>query len=58
MNLPNKITTLRLLIVPVYVAVFLYTDQRQLAASLFVLAAMTDFVDGYLARDDQTPENY
>ncbi len=50
MNLPNKITTLRLLIVPVYVAVFLYTDQRQLAAALFILAAMTDFVDGYLAR--------
>ncbi len=50
MNLPNKITTIRLLIVPVYVAVFLYTDYRLLATLLFALAAATDFVDGYLAR--------
>jgi CDP-diacylglycerol--glycerol-3-phosphate 3-phosphatidyltransferase len=50
MNLPNKITTLRLLLVPIYVGVFLYTDARILATLLFSIAAMTDFLDGYLAR--------
>ena len=53
MNLPNKITMLRFLAVPVFVLVvsLFHGWGADLAAGLlFILAACTDFVDGYLAR--------
>jgi CDP-diacylglycerol---glycerol-3-phosphate 3-phosphatidyltransferase len=54
MNLPNKLTVLRVLAVPAIV-VLLYIDAAacQIAATvLFVLACVTDWLDGYLARRD------
>lgn len=53
MNLPNKITMLRFLAVPVFVLVvslFQGWGADLLAGLLFIAAACTDFVDGYLAR--------
>lgn len=51
-NLPNLLTLSRLLLIPVFVVVFLSpTPARSLvAAAVFVVAAFTDFLDGYLAR--------
>jgi len=51
-NLPNVLTVLRILMVPVYVVLFLEpTVTRSIAAaSVFGLAALTDLLDGYLAR--------
>ncbi len=59
MNLPNKLTLSRMLLVPVFM-VFAslsqygtanYSEMMYLAAGLvFALAALTDFFDGYLAR--------
>ena len=53
-NLPNVLTLGRLLVVPFFAAVLLLdTDSdgaRLLAAGLFVLACVTDVVDGRLAR--------
>lgn len=54
MNLPNLLTWLRVLAIPLLIALF-YLPLRQetinLAATLlFVAAAVTDWVDGYLAR--------
>ena len=54
MNLPNLITFGRLLSVPV--AVYLIMQSAHLAAFvLFVLAGVSDALDGYLAKhNDQT----
>ena len=52
-NIPNLITGLRILLIPVLVIVF-YTaplDWRYLASAIvFTVAAITDWLDGYLAR--------
>lgn len=52
MNLPNVLTVLRILMVPIYVVLFLEpTVTRSIAAaSVFGLAALTDLLDGHLAR--------
>lgn len=52
MNIANKLTIMRLLLVPVFVILFLMkTPGARLAASLvFCVAAFTDFLDGHLAR--------
>lgn len=51
-NLPNILTFLRILMVPIYVMLFLDpTASRSIAAaSVFGVAALTDLLDGYLAR--------
>ena len=51
-NLPNVLTASRILLIPVFVVVFSSpTPTRSLvAAALFLIAALTDMFDGYLAR--------
>ncbi len=49
LTVPNALSLLRLLMVPV-VVVLLLTANDTLAVVVFVLAAVTDFVDGKLAR--------
>lgn len=52
LNLPNLLTLLRIALIPVLVVVY-YLPLRYahvLATSVFVLAALTDWLDGYLAR--------
>lgn len=59
MNLPNVLTLLRILAVPAIVALVLVggSGARWLALILYTLAALTDYLDGYLARimSRQTP---
>lgn len=52
MNLPNKLSILRIVMVPLFiVAYFLpFTWSPYVALGIFVLAALTDFLDGYIAR--------
>ena len=53
MNLPNALTVARIFLVPIVVAVLLVKEIRAyafLGASLFLAAALTDLLDGYLAR--------
>ena len=51
-NLPNTLTFTRILLVPVYIALFSTpTAERSIiAAAVFGLAALTDLLDGYIAR--------
>ena len=53
MNLPNALTLARIFLVPIVVVVLLTVEIRTWAfwgASLFLVAALTDLLDGYLAR--------
>ena len=53
MNLPNKLTVTRIIMIPLFVAVYFITAipvNYLLAAIIFALAAFTDFLDGYIAR--------
>ncbi len=52
MNIPNSLSLLRIALIPCFVIVF-YSPiggARIVAAALFALAALTDWLDGYLAR--------
>ena len=48
-NVPNVLTMLRLALIPVFVAVFA-AGHDKLALLTFVIASLTDLLDGYLAR--------
>jgi CDP-diacylglycerol--glycerol-3-phosphate 3-phosphatidyltransferase len=52
LNLPNVLTVLRIMLVPALVVALLGNTPAGdvLAAMVFALASLTDFVDGYLAR--------
>ncbi len=52
LTLPNILTIIRLLLIPVFVSLFYWpTPQSNFwAALVFVIAALTDLLDGYLAR--------
>src|SRR3990172_10290911 len=52
MNIPNSLTLIRILLIPVFIVVFYlpYKWSHLLAAAVFTLAAVTDLLDGYLAR--------
>ena len=51
-NVPNILTLLRIVLIPVMVLLFLLPFRwgNEAAAAVFVLAALTDWFDGYLAR--------
>ena len=49
MNLPNKLTVLRIILMPVMVILF-YFNLYITAALVFVFAAFTDMLDGKIAR--------
>ena len=52
MNVPNLLSLIRLLLVPVFVAVFFSGDSNAgyFAAAIFLIAFMTDVAGGYIAR--------
>jgi CDP-diacylglycerol---glycerol-3-phosphate 3-phosphatidyltransferase len=56
LNVPNLLTLLRILLVPVLVVALgtEATGGSEIAAAVFVLAAVTDGLDGYIARSRQS----
>ncbi len=62
MNLPNKLTMVRMFLVPVIVALLLLCETGSAgyyaAGVLFLLASFTDFLDGYLARKHNWITNF
>jgi len=53
MNLPNKITIARVFMIPVFLCIYLIPGiayANYIAAAVFIVACLTDALDGYLAR--------
>ena len=52
LNIPNLLTLLRILLIPVLFVVYVLDVKwsNQLATAIFVIAAITDWLDGFLAR--------
>ena len=62
MNTPNKLTVARMIIVP-FLVIFLLTGwggeaNRYISLALFVVASVTDWFDGYLARKNNLVTNF
>jgi len=59
MNIPNLITVLRVVLIPIFILLFYlpYQWSYTAASSVFAFAAATDWLDGYLARrlEQSTP---
>ena len=62
MNLPNKLTVLRVLMVPFFVAFMLYPlagdASKYVALAIFCIASFTDFLDGNIARKRNLVTNF
>lgn len=59
-NAPNILTLLRLVLIPVFIAAYYLPLPwaNVLAASIFIVAALTDWLDGYLARRLQQQSSF
>ena len=61
MNLPNKLTILRVIMIPFFVFFMLWPVvpySNLIAVVIFCVASFTDFLDGYLARRDGLVTNF
>ena len=62
MNLPNKLTVFRVILIPFFVIVMLANPfgdvSRFIAVGIFIIASFTDFLDGYIARKQKLVSNF
>lgn len=61
MNTPNKLTIFRTCIVPVFISVYLIDKipyNNYIAVGIFIIASLTDFFDGYIARKYNMISNF
>ena len=62
MNTPNKLTLLRVIMIPFFVLFMLAPiggeAHKWIALVLFIIASLTDTLDGYLARRDNLVTNF
>ena len=61
MNLPNKLTVLRMAMIPFFVAAYMIEGipyGRIIALVLFIVASFTDTLDGYIARKYNLVTNF
>ena len=63
MNLPNKLTVMRVLLIPFFVAALLWdhgenVTLRYVAAAIFIIASLTDLLDGKIARKYNLVTNF
>lgn len=63
MNLPNKLTTARIVLIPFFVFFLLFQGGENLsfryaAAAIFIIASLTDFLDGKIARKYNLVTNF
>lgn len=62
MNLPNKLTILRTILIPFFL-IFIYTDfwgkgNAYIAVVIFIIASLTDLLDGKIARKYNLVTNF
>lgn len=57
MNTPNKLTIVRVVLVPLFLICFLYWN-RYVALAIFIIASLTDYLDGHLARKNNQITNF
>ena len=62
MNLPNKLTILRTILIPFFL-IFIYTDfwgkgNAYIAVAIFIIASLTDLLDGKIARKYNLVTNF
>lgn len=53
MNLPNKITITRVFMIPIFLIIYLNSsipEGNYIAAAIFIIACLTDALDGFIAR--------
>lgn len=62
MNLPNKLTILRVLMIPFFVVFMLWditgAADKWIAAAIFIIASLTDLLDGKIARKYNLVTNF
>ena len=61
MNLPNTLTTIRMILIGPFVMIMQITPDgtgRFAALAIFIIASMTDFLDGYIARKNHLVTNF
>ncbi len=61
MNLPNKLTLMRVVLIPIFLLVLFLMQEpynRYIATAIFVVASVTDFLDGYIARKYHMVSNF
>jgi len=62
MNTPNKLTMLRVIMIPIFMVVYMYLKPNLftnfLSAVIFALAFLTDLLDGYLARKNNQVSDF
>ncbi len=60
MNLPNKITLIRVILIPICILMLLSNlpFTRILAVIIFIVASLTDALDGYIARSQNLITNF
>ena len=62
MNTPNKLTIARVIMIPFFVAFLMYdiagSAGKWVALAIFIIASLTDTLDGYLARKYHLVTNF
>ena len=61
MNLPNKLTIFRVFLIPFFVVLLLFditAYDKWIALAIFIVASLTDFLDGYIARKYNLVTNF
>ena len=56
-HIPNILTMLRILLIPFFIYYFI-NESFMVAFIIFIVASVTDFFDGYLARKFQVISNF
>lgn len=60
MNLPNKITVARIFLVPIFIIVLFlpFEDANLIGLIIFIIASLTDSLDGHIARSRNLVTNF